>query len=268
MIRAALNTLLLIFWGTLATNAVAETVEQRLERLERKVEHILELLERRQAADIMPPAEPIGAKGDAREHVPQPAIQPAIHQQALGNAAQQGVYIEYHLAKNSQGAFPPAGDPMARGVINFDGTLSFDPAVYDLPRGRWFSEYTNPAQYKSAAVLLRAEFLAGDDGKYEFVMYPKPARQGGSPVSATMTIQFWIDERKVLAVPVTKSWKPHRLVVDLKQGKHDIRLWAESYSPGFGVGTAATESSLELAVKGPRDASSQPLKALYAVQPD
>lgn len=242
--------------------ALGDDLEQRVERLERQVQQLLELLQQRQ---IQAPAElEVSPQPDHRTAA-QPNDEPVKGPDAgQVESARRGARIAYYIGAHGLDAgVPDTIQPLVAGEIAFNGELSFDPASYDAADSRLFSEYHDPSRYTDVGILLEGAVHAEKAGRYEFVVYPKPAREGGSAVSTTMAVQMAVDGRLIASSQPDTSWKPIRATVELSAGKHGLRLWAVSKSPG--MGPSPTASRLKLAVKGPGDANPRTLDHLYPV---
>lgn len=230
--------------------ALAETADERLQRLENEIEELKQMLrEQRQAAPSTPaPAAPAAAPAPAP--VPYAAAVPA----------QNGAYIRYYIRNERLGERPPADAATVEGRISDTEELSFDPSAYDVPGAGLLSNYRDPASYRYVGVVMEGELPVRTAGDYEFVLSPKPAREGGTTVGTRMSVWLQVDDRPVLEFRDQASWRMQRGQVHLSPGTHRVRLWAVAASDGFGP--SPTASRLLVAVKGPGDASPRPLRDL------
>lgn len=232
--------------------AMAEDIEKRLEKLERKVEMILEILAKDGLVNEAPDRH--AADPQASETVVNTYRGVVRASQALGT---REVAVAYYLSTTSLDVKgPPEGEPSSSGKIDFNDVISFDPAHYDISSG-FFSEYRDPARYSDVGVLLTATIRIDEEGVYEFVFQPKPARTGGSAVGTSMAMRLRVDDQWLLESNLSKSWKPVRIMTTLRKGLHTIKLWIVAQSPGYGP--SPTASRLIVSLKGEGDASPRPL---------
>ncbi|MDV3239620.1 MAG: hypothetical protein LOY58_12320 [Gammaproteobacteria bacterium] len=234
--------------------AMAETADERLQRLENEIEELRQMLrEQRKAAPPAPaPAAPAAA--------PAPASVPY----AEAVPVQNGAYIRYYIRNERLGERPPADGAAVEGRISNTEELSFDPSAYDVPNAGLFSNYRDPASYRYVGVVMEGELPVRTAGDYEFVLSPKPAREGGANVATRMSVWLQVDDRPVLEFRDQASWRIQRGQVRLSPGPHRVRLWAVAASDGFGP--SPTASRLLVAVKGPGDASPRPLRDLRVAE--
>lgn len=243
-------------------SAFGDDIEQRVERLERQVQQLQDLLQQR---SIQVPAEREALPGAGSQAVTEPIARPAEMPVARHTeGTRRGARVAYYIGSHNLGdSMPQTIQPLAAGEINFDGELSFDPASYDIADSRLFSEYHDPSRYTDVGILLEGAINTEQAGRYEFVIYPKPAREGGSAVATTMAVHMAVDGHLISSSQPDTSWKPSRASIELSEGKHTLRLWVVSKSPG--MGPSPTASRLKIAVKGPGDARPRALDQLYTV---
>lgn len=227
--------------------ATAETADERLQRLENEIEELKQMLrEQRQAVQPAPaPAAP-------------PAAAPAPYAEAV--PVQNGAFIRYYIRNEPLGERPPADAAVVAGRISDTEVLSFDPSAYDVPDAGLFSNYRDPASYRYVGLVLEGQLSVRAAGDYEFVLSPKPVREGGANVATRMSVWLQVDDQPVLTFRDESSWRIQRGQVRLGPGPHRIHLWAVASSDGFGP--SPTASRLLVAVKGPGDASPRPLRDL------
>ncbi|KAA3626537.1 MAG: hypothetical protein DWQ09_16040 [Proteobacteria bacterium] len=232
--------------------ATAGDTEDRLQRLERQVEMIMNILSDRGLPKDGPDALPAGPV------TPDSALSRPLGSQRVSPATTvREVTVAYYLSTTALDRDgPPPTAPSSSGKIGFNDAVSFDPSHYDLPSGI-FSAYQDPARYSDVGVLLTGTMLLDEDGPYDFVLLPKPARAGGSAVGTSMAMQLSVDNQLLLESEPSGSWKPVRIQASLKKGEHSVKLWAVTHSPGYGP--SPTASRLVVSIKGPRDASPRPL---------
>lgn len=228
-----------------AAQAAAETADERLQRLESEIRELRQLLhEQRQAP---PPA----------AAAPAPAVAPVAATQPIG------AFVRYYIQNEGLGDAPPAAArPVVSGRISDLDALKFDPAAYDVPDAGLFSDYRDPAVYRYVGLALEGDLPVAEAGEYEFVVYPKPAREGGANVATRLSVRLEVAGSPALEFRDQSSWQARRGRVTLAPGLHRVKLWAVAASQGFGP--SPTASQLLLAVKGPGDASPRPLRDLRA----
>ncbi len=216
----------------------AETPEARLQRLEKEIKAL------RQALDERP------QELSARLAAPA-AAEPAA------------VFIRYYISDQAFARQPPSGArPAVKGRFTLPETLSFDPKEYDLPDEGFFSRYGDPVAYRHVALLVEGDMTIRETGDYEFILYPKPVREGGTSVATRMSAYLRMDNRPVVSLAERSSWRPQRGRVHLTAGTHRLWLWARVASDGFGP--SPTESHLQLGFKAPGDAA---VRALHDLRP-
>lgn len=234
-----------------AAYAAAETADERLQRLENEIRELRQLLQEQRQAP--PPA----AVAPAPAPVPAPAVAPVAVTRPVG------AFVRYYIQSEGLGDAPPAATrPVVSGRISDVDTLKFDPAAYDVPDAGLFSDYRDPAAYRYVGLALEGDLPIAEAGEYEFVIYPKPAREGGGSVGARLSVRLDVAGGTALEFRDQSSWQARRGRVQLTPGLHRVKLWAVAASPGFGP--SPTASQLLLAVKGPGDASPRPLRDLRA----
>ncbi|MCO6411305.1 MAG: hypothetical protein J5I92_01045 [Thiogranum sp.] len=229
--------------------SVAETADERLQRLEQEIEELRQML------------------SDERNRGPA-ADAPAVVTPATAVDAEplrSGVHIRYYIGNEPLGDKPPSGvTPTVEGRFFESDMLSFDPAAYDVPGSGPFSQYRDPASYRYIGLLLEGDLAVRDTGDYEFIVYPKPVREGGSTVTTRMSVQLLVDDTTVVEFSDQTNWQNRRGRVHLQPGLHRVQVWAMAVSDGFGPTPA--DSRLQLAFKGPGDASPRPLDGLHPPQ--
>lgn len=231
--------------------SAADSVEERLQRLERQVETILELLSEQGLAPQSPTT-----PGPAPLATDQPRGETRAPLRAAAAKGDREITVAYYLSTTALDTVdPPPAAPSSSGRIDFEDTVSFDPARYDVASGI-FSEYRDPARYPDVGVRLTGSLRIEADGAYEFVFHPKPAREGASSVGTAMALRLRVDDRTLLRSDPVGSWKPVRLQTGLTKGVHTVDLWVVSRSPGYGP--SPTASRLVVSLKGPGDASPRP----------
>jgi hypothetical protein len=266
-----------------------EGVEQRLDRLETQMQRLIELMERQQTAapapaaapavdaiEVVPPSAPAAPAAPAPSPVPTPsAAQPAPAMLAAPAPAttvaavpapRVGMAdIRYFVHDAPMGTQPPrATEPLAKGLFNLGEEISLKPNRYGIDDRWWLSEYRDPSRYRSAGVMIETDFVVERGGDHEFVLSPKPAREGAAGVSAEMSAVLDLDGRNLLRLEHERSWRARRATVTLPPGRYALRLWAAADSPGYGV--SPIESTLKLEVRGPGEAAPGPLSR-YAREP-
>ena len=228
----------------------AESVDERLQRLES------ELQELRQQLRQQPAGEPAPRQAAPTASVP---VQPAAAAAAL--PAQRGAHIRYYLQNEALDARSPGqARSLVEGRISDTDTLSFDPSAYDVPGAGLISPYRDPASYRYVGVLLEGDLPIADPGEYEFVVYPQPAREGGATVSVRISVLASVGGVPVVEFRDESRRQVQRGRIQLEAGLHPVRVWALAISDGFGP--SPTASQMRLALKGPRDASPRPLREL------
>jgi hypothetical protein len=221
----------------------AETADERLQRLENELQELRQLLREQQ---------------EARESAP--AVAAPLPLQAAP-AAQAGAHIRYFIQNEPLAAgSPAAARSLVEGRITEIDTLSLDPSAYDVPGSGLVSPYRDPASYRYVGLLLEGRLPIQYPGEYELVIYPQPAREGGSTVSIRMSVQARVGDVTVVEFMEETGRSPRRGQVQLGAGLHPVRIWVVATSDGFGP--SPTASGLRLAIKGPRDASPRPLREL------
>lgn len=256
---AAVVTLALLAMSP-ALPAASGDVNQRLDRLESQVREILRMLKAQQAAQ----GNQHGQQPPARGHEPSTPVPAAAPAPATADARRGGT-IYYYIARMELKAPPPADQARSKGVISDVHKLSFNPSDYDISGSGFFSGFRDPSEYRSVAVLLDGEYRVTRGGRYRFVVYPKPARgtRDMTQASTAMSGTLQIGGRTVVHFDRTTSWSERAVDVQLAPGMHRYRLWVVDYSAGYGP--SPIDSTVELAVKRPGDASTQPL-TLYVSQ--
>jgi len=226
---------------------LSETLEQRLHRLEAEVQELRSALSQQQQS-VAPAEEPAPV---------------AITAQPAPPVSQSSAYVRYYIQNKPLGLQPPDNNSaLASGRFSDLAELSFDPRAYDVKDTGIFSPYRDPAEYRYAGLELQADLRIEEKGEYEFVVYPRPARDGGTNVLTRLSLRLSIGNEPVVSFQNESSWHPWRSRISLKPGLYRLRLWAVASSDGFGPTT--TDSRLRLAVKGPNDVSPQPLRNLQA----
>ncbi len=255
-----------------ASQAASGDVNQRLDRLETQVQEILRMLKSQQGGQGerqpgSPPPAPQSAPAttQVRPSVPAPAPSPTTTPTEPSAGMRPGGMMYYYIARTALDTPPPAGQARSKGVISDVHTLSFNPSDYDVPDSGFLSRFRDPSEYRSVAMLLDGEYRAVRGGNYRFVIYPKPARSNRdmTQASTTMSARLQIGEQTIVHFDHTTSWSERTADVRLAPGMHRFRLWVVDYSAGYGA--SPIHSSVQLAVKGPGDASAQPL-TLYVSQ--
>lgn len=249
--RFALMVLLGLSAGTYIAPAAAETADERLQRLENEIRELRQMLhEQRQSPN------PVQAPAAVPDALPVAPARPAVTQPL-------GAYVRYYIQNDTLGERPPEQrtKPVVAGRISDLDTLAFDPAAYDVPNAGLFSDYRDPAAYRYVGLLLRGDLPVVEAGEYEFVVYPKPAREGGANVATRLSLNLSIDGDTALEFRDETSWQARRGRVHLEPGMRRVQLWAVAASQGFGP--SPTASQLILAIKGPGDASPRPLRDLH-----
>lgn len=291
-VRAGLGALALLAALQAPPQAIAETAEERLQRLEQEIRELREQMKSQQPvpADSIPATTPAGsgaAGGVTATPAPQaapapqavpapqaaPAPPPAPARQATPASAPtapaaapaaSGAYVRYYISDDSLGDRPPTDmAPNVQGRFPETASVSFDPATYDLPGSGLLSHYRDPSSYRYVGVLLDSEMPIDAAGDYEFVVSPKPVRDGGTTVSTRMTVALKVDDRPVVTFSDQSSWQTRRGSIRLEPGDHRLTVWAMSSSDGFGP--SPTDSHLTVQVKGPGDVSPRPLRGLRPV---
>lgn len=226
--------------------ALSETLEQRLHRLEAEVQDLRSALSQQKQQNAGPAKEPAPV---------------AITTQSTPPASEPGAYVRYYIQNNPLGLQPPDNSSaLASGRFSDLTELSFDPRAYDVKDAGLFSPYRDPAEYRYAGLELQTDMSIDEEGEYEFVVYPRPARDGGTNVLTRLSLHLSIGNEPVVSFQNESSWRPWRSRISLKPGLYRLRLWAVASCDGFGP--TPTDSRLRLAVKGPNDVSPRPLRNL------
>lgn len=232
---------------------VADTAEDRLQRLEKEIEELRRMLGEQQQQLAEPVQLPAAAPAAAPVVVAPFAAEPG------------GVYIQYFISGEPFAEQPPTTlMPVAKGRFTEPDTLSFDPRDYDVPDSPLFSQYKDLVAYRYVGLLVEGDLAVREAGDYEFIVSPKPVREGGTGVSTRMTVQFQVGDRPVVEFEDEASWKPQRGAVHLEPGIHRLWLWAMVASDGFGPNP--TDSHLKVAFKTPGDASPRSIRGLRPVK--
>lgn len=227
----------------------AETADERLQRLETELQELRQMLQEQQQER----RETVPAATVPRSPQPAPVVAAPV--------AQPGVHIRYYIQNEPlDSASPAAARPLVEGRITEADTLSFDPSAYDVPGAGLMSPYRDPASYRYVGLLLEGQLPITYPGEYELVIYPQPAREGGSTVSVRMSVQASLGDVMVVDYQDEPGRSARRGQVRLEAGLHPVRIWALAISDGFGP--SPTSSGMRLALKGPRDASPRPLREL------
>ncbi len=226
---------------------LAESLEERLHRLEAEIQEIRSTLSEKQTP---PPQAASPAKPVTVSTTPPSPAPPVL---------QSSAYIRYYIQRQPLES-PSAGSAQASGRFSSPAELSFDPAAYDVENAGLFSAYRDTSEFTHAGIEMQADLNIPEAGEYEFVVYPQPSRDGGTRVSTYLNLSFSIDGQEIISFR-DDSWRPRRSRLALSPGRHTLRLWAVASSDGFGP--TPTDSRIRLALKGPRDVSPRPL---YGVQ--
>lgn len=246
-LRAGLCAILLVT----SPLVLAETLEQRLHRLEAEIQEIRSTLSQKQT----PPSPTQDTPAE------KPATRPTETNSPAPQLLQSSAYIRYYI--QSQPLKSPSGAaPLASGRFSSPAELSFDPAAYDVENSGMFSAYRDTSEYPHAGIEMQANLNIPEAGEYEFVVYPQPSRDGGTRVSTYLSLSYSIDGRDIISFKHDNSWRPRRSRLSLSPGLHTLHLWAVASSDGFGP--TPTDSRIRLALKGPRDVSPRPLYGLQA----
>ena len=249
--RVLLACLVLALSG--ASPLQAGDAEERLQRLETEIQELRQLLreqQRLQQRDA-PDAPAQTAPSRAAPAAPVTAAAPA----------QSGAHIRYYIQNEPLGYDAPAtARPLVEGRISETDALSLDPSAYDVPGSGLVSPYRDPASFRYVGLWLEGRLPIHEPGDYELVVYPQPAREGGSTVSVRMSVQARVGDATVVDFQDEEGRRPRRGQVRLDAGTHPVRIWAVASSDGFGP--SPTASGFRLALKGPRDASPRPLREL------
>jgi len=228
---------------------LAETADERLQRLENEIDELRQLL--RQQQEVQPPSAQPGAPAQGAPAVRYVEAEPV----------RTGVFARYYIRNEPLGSQPPADiAPTVQGRISSPDVVSFDPSMYDVPEAGLFSNYRDPASYRYVGVALEGNLPVGSAGEYEFVVHPKPVREGGTNVATRLSVWLSVDDRPVIEIRDQSSWQLQRGRLQLEPGLHRIRVWAVAASDGFGP--SPTASRLLLTLKGPGDVSPHPLRDL------
>lgn len=243
-----------------AAHAADDGVEARLQRLEQQMQQVLDALHARgiipaPTANTSAPAAPV-ATTPATTVITPPASAPVAR---VGGEAN----IRYYISEAPLGLAVPAAAPLASGRIALDDQIGLHPRAYNASAGGMFSAYRDPSRYRSAGLWLEAALPISQAGKYTLSVVTQPAREGGSSVSTTMTARLWLDDRLILDVQPTGSWRTWSASLELAPGSYRVRLWFNSVSPGFGP--TPLDSSLRLKLQRPGDAAPVPLTRLLSL---
>lgn len=233
--------LVLACLGLLVASAIAKAgpLEDRVEALERELEQLRSRVEQLEGKERVSP--PRQTKSDVV--VPDPA----------GTDAGQASVQYYLFSTRGSGSGRP---PLSEGRFDVPEVLSLDPASYGIEAGT-FSDYRDPSQYGTAVLRLQANLTVSRAGRYELSMHARPAREGGSPVTATMDVRLRIDGRDWFAVSGLESRRPVRSGRELAAGVHVLDLEVVSMSPGYGA--SAVDSTVLFELREPGAAAPKPL---------
>lgn len=239
--------------------ALAESADERLERLEREIRELRELMQEQSQEQNRAEAEARTGAAERSQPAP-PPVENRSYRLPM-DSARPGGMMRYYLSSQVLNSQPPAAmEPTVSGRVAETHEISFDPVEHDVAGAGPFSDYHDPSAYPYAGIELVGELPVAETGDYQFVIYPKPARQGGANVSTRMSAWLSVDGEPVLEFRDTPSWSSQRGTVRLERGLHRIRVWAVAASDGFGP--SPVESRLLLELKGPGDASPRPLDDL------
>jgi hypothetical protein len=230
-----------------STAYAQDEIGQRLDRLEKQMQQVLQALKSHGLLDSTT--------------TPQsPVVNPAP-----ASVVQHGGYanIRYYLSESVLGDSPPSQPPAASGRIALDEQIDLQPKTYQAGKDGVFSIYRDPSRYRAAGLWLEAQLPIPQRGIYRFSLLTRPAREGGTAVTTTETIKFWLNERLVFDVNATPKWHTWTQSLDLAPGQYKLKLWFQSSSPGFGP--TPVDSSLRLRLQRPGDATAIPLGPLLTV---
>lgn len=226
---------------------LAETLEQRLHRLEAEVQELRSSLSQQKQGKASPKKPAAVSKTVASVSLP----------------LQSSAYVRYYIQSQPLGRWPPdKASALASGRFSVPDELSFDPAAYDVANANLFSAYRDPAEYAYAGLEMRADLNIVKEGEYEFVIYPRPARDGGTNVVTRLSLFLSLGKQQIVSLQNDSSWHPQRSRISLSPGHYRLHLWAVASSDGFGP--TPTDSRLRLLLKGPGDVSPRPLYGLQA----
>lgn len=242
--------------------ASASELEQRLEQLEAEVQSLRQQLrEEREAADDAPPA------AGAEESPASAGSGPSDTQDAVVPAIDTGeVRVRYFLESQPLQDHPPDGEPLAAGLVAFEGAFVMDPVRYGAPPRGLLDRYADPSVHRAAGLLLEGTLDIPEGGLHRLQFSPKPAREGGSSVVNEMIVRFEVAGEEIVAMDGVRSWRSQSFERELPAGRHPFRLWVVSNSPGYGP--APTDSRLDIGVQMPGRAEVTPLRRLMSAPAD
>jgi hypothetical protein len=225
-----------------------DNVEQRLERLEKQMQQVLDALTKQ---GLLP----------SKTTNESPAVVP----QQSPMSIQYGGYadIRYYITESILGDSPPDTPPVSSGRVALGDQVGLQPKAYQVSEGSLFSAYRDPSRYRSAGLWLEASLPIMQQGLHLFTVMTQPAREGGSAVTTTMTVKLWLDNRLLFDINSTPKWHSWSQSLELAPGNYKVKLWLNSTSPGFGP--TPLDSSLRLKLKRPGDAAPFPLERLLTV---
>ena len=227
--RILLSAVLL---AAVPVSAAEPPLEERLELLEAEIQSLRQQLsEERQADDATPPEVE--------------SVEPGRPDAVTGE-----VRARYYLDAQPLQAHPPDGEPLAAGLVSLDGPLVMDPVRYGAAPGGLLGRYTDPSVHRAAGLLLEGRVDIPESGHYRLQFSPKPAREGGSPVTNTMIVRLEVDGEEIVAMDDVRSWRAQTFERELDAGRHPFRLWVVSNSPGYGPSPTATRLDIHLQMPG------------------
>lgn len=221
-------------------SAAEPALEERLQQLEAEIQTLRQQLrEERQADEAGPPdaepREPDAPDADAAADPP---------------AVSGEVRARYYLEPQPLQARPPEAEPLAAGLVGLEGALVMDPVRYGAASRGLLDRYTDPSVHRAAGLLLEGRVDIPESGHYRLQFSPKPAREGGSPVTNTMIVRLEVDGEEIVAMDDVRSWRAQTFERELDAGQPPFRLWVVSNSPGYGPSPTATRLDIHLQMPG------------------
>ncbi len=234
-----------------SVSVMAETTDERIQRLENEIEELRQLLNEQEQPQATP--------------APSSRVAPATTQKIDVASLRNGAFIRYYISKEPFGEQPPKErKPIVQGRFLESDKLSFNPSTYDVPGSGLFSHYRDPSSYPNVGLQVEGELSVQYAGEYELILSPKPVREGGTNVKTRMSAWLQVDNSSVVQFRDQSSWQTHRGRVYLEPGIHHIQVWAVAASDGFGP--SPTESQLLMSLKVPGEVSPRPLRDLQTME--
>ena len=235
--------LITVFW--IYPAYAGDNVEQRLQRLEKQMQQILDALKKAGMLDSNVVNEP-------------PTVVPQHSPVSLQYAGY--AQVRYYVSESALGDSPP---DTPSGRVALSDQIGLHPGTYQVGESGLFSAFRDPSHYRSAGLWLEAALSISQKGIHHFTIVTRPAREGGSAVTTTMTVKLWLDKQLLFDLNSTPRWHSWSRSLELAPGNYRVKLWFNSISPGFGP--TPLDSSLLIKLQRPGDAAAVPLERLLTV---